>query len=134
MRTVGEAARPIILFDGVCHLCNGFVQFVLRRDREGRFDFAPLQSEFARQHPTDTTLKSIILIDQGQIFSAEQAVLRIFTRLKQPWPRLARTAAWLPRRLLAAGYRFIARHRYWLWGREDICILPEPRWKGRFLS
>jgi predicted DCC family thiol-disulfide oxidoreductase YuxK len=126
--------RPVILFDGVCHLCTGFVQFVLRRDRAGQFDFAPLQSEFARQRLGTLHLDGVVLLDNGEVIQDEAAALRILSRLESPWPAIARVAGWLPTRLLAWGYRLIARHRYSLFGKDDQCMLPRPEWKGRFLG
>ena len=131
---LGEPARPVILFDGVCHLCNGFVQFVLQRDPTAQFAFAPLVSEFARQRLGALHLDSIVLVEGGKVAYAEMAVRRILSRLERPWPWVARIAGWLPAPLLAWGYRFVARHRYRLFGREEVCKLPQPRWKGRFLS
>ena len=128
------SARPVILFDGVCHLCNGFVQFVLQRDPTAQFAFAPLVSEFARQRLGALHLDSIVLVEGGKVAYAEMAVRRILSRLERPWPWVARIAGWLPAPLLAWGYRFVARHRYRLFGREEVCKLPQPRWKGRFLS
>lgn len=126
----------MILFDGVCHLCNGFVRFVLARDR-GRFAFAPLQSEYARRTLGGRSADSVVLIEQGGVFEAEDAALRIARRLRQPWPLVAALLQWLPRRLLAAAYRSIARHRYSWFGREEVCPLPPPEWppesKDRFL-
>ena len=126
--------RPIILFDGVCHLCNGFVQFVLRRDQRGQFDFAPLQSAFARERLRTLHLDSIALVEQGQVIFAENAVIRVLSGLKQPWPLLARIGELLPGRFLAWNYRTIARYRYGLFGKGEVCALPLPQWKGRFLS
>ena len=126
--------RPVILFDGVCHLCNGFVQFVLQRDGAGYFAFAPLQSEFARKRLGTLHLDSIVLVEGSEVYHAETAVLRILARLSGPWPWLARAAGLLPAFLLAWGYRITARYRYRLFGRDDSCMLPLPQWKGRFLS
>jgi predicted DCC family thiol-disulfide oxidoreductase YuxK len=126
--------RPVILFDGVCHLCNGFVQFILRRDPAGRFDFAPLQSDFAQQQLGTIHLDNIVLLEGTQVYHAEAAALRILSQLRQPWPTIARLAAILPRALQAWAYRWIARNRYKIWGKEEICMLPEPQWKGRFLG
>ena len=126
--------RPVILFDGVCHLCNGFVQFVLKRDPTGQFAFAPLQSQFARQRLSTLHLNSIVLVDGYQVLYAEIAVLLIFSRLPLPWPWLARIAGWLPAPVLAWGYRLVARHRYRLFGRDEVCMIPRPHWKERFLS
>jgi predicted DCC family thiol-disulfide oxidoreductase YuxK len=131
---VAESTRPVILFDGVCHLCNGFVQFVLARDTAGLFAFAPLQSEFARQRLGTLRLDGIVLVDGDRLVYSETAVLGILSRLKRPWLWLARTAGWLPGPLLAWGYRLVARHRYRLFGRDEVCMLPRPHWKSRFLA
>jgi predicted DCC family thiol-disulfide oxidoreductase YuxK len=131
---VAESTRPVILFDGECHLCNGFVQFVLPRDPAGYFAFAPLQSEFARQRLGAVHLDSIGLAENGEVVYAEIALLRILSRLNRPWPWLAQMTGRLPGPLLAWGYRFVARHRYRLFGRDEICALRQPAWKDRFLS
>ena len=128
------ASRPVILFDGVCHLCNGFVQFVLRRDAEGRFDFAPLQSKFGEQQLRASGWDSVVLIDGDKRYEAEAAVLRILAGLKRPWPWVAGLLGFLPDSLLHWGYRAIARNRYRWFGREDTCVLPRAEWTGRFLS
>ena len=131
--SAADSMRRVILFDGVCHLCNGFVQFVLARDPGGEFAFAPLQSEFAQRRLGHTHLDSVVLLDGEEVLCAEAAVFRIFSRLQRPWPWLARIAGWLPDWLLGWGYRLVARHRYRLFGRDEVCSLPRPEWKERFL-
>ncbi len=129
-----DSNRAVILFDGVCHLCNGFVQFVLRRDAQSQFDFAPLQSEFGRRSLAGAGWDSVVLVENDQRYEAEAAVLRILSRLTAPWPQIATALSWLPKPLLRWGYRTIARYRYALFGRDEVCILPRPEWKGRFLA
>lgn len=133
---VTENARAsVILFDGVCHLCNGFVQFVLQRDSAGRFQFAPLQSDFARARLGTLHLDSIALVQaDNRVIYAEHAALAILSHLSGPWPWIARAAAVLPDSLLAWGYRLVAKHRYRLFGRDDVCMMPRPEWKTRFLT
>ena len=121
--------RPVILFDGVCHLCNGLVQFVLRRDAAGVFDFAPLQSEFAKGR---FSLESVVLLEAGQVYCAESAVLRILSRLRMPWPLVGWIVALAPRRMLAWLYRLLAKHRYRWFGRSEACALPPAGSEGRF--
>jgi predicted DCC family thiol-disulfide oxidoreductase YuxK len=96
----------------------------LKTDTAGRFDFAPL-GEGAQ---------SVVLEEGGRRYEAEEAVLRILPRLRWPWPWVAGFLRLLPRRLLAWGYRLVARHRYALFGRSDLCLLPRAEWKGRFLE
>jgi predicted DCC family thiol-disulfide oxidoreductase YuxK len=129
---MAELPRPVILFDGVCHLCHGFVQFVLERDAAGRFDFAPLQSEFAKGRLGERGLESVVLVEGGQVYQAEAAVIRILAGLDAPWPRLAEAIEKLPKPLCAWGYRLVARYRYRLFGRDEVCMVPRAEWKGRF--
>ena len=131
---VQEELRPVILFDGVCHLCNGFVRFVLRWDRSGQFDFAPLESQFGQEKLGSRPINSVVLLENGQQFEAEIAVLRILSRLGAPWSWIARVLSLFPQRLLAWGYRMVARYRYRLFGKDEVCALPRPEWEGRFRS
>jgi predicted DCC family thiol-disulfide oxidoreductase YuxK len=110
------------------------VQFVLQRDAGGQFVFAPLQSEAGRKLLAGREWNSVVLAEQGQVFEAEAAVLRILARLTGPWPIVARVLGWLPQLLLRWGYRIVARHRYTLFGRSEVCLMPRPEWKGRFLE
>jgi predicted DCC family thiol-disulfide oxidoreductase YuxK len=135
-------APAIILFDGVCNLCNGFVQFVLRHDGAGQFRFAALQSEAARAllaahgHPlTPAALAdpaSVVLVAEGRVYTHSAAVLRIAGRLGGLW-RLAAVGWLLPGPWRDALYRFVARHRYRWFGRQESCWLPTPALRGRFL-
>ena len=130
-----------ILFDGVCNLCNGFVQFVIRRDPAGRFRFAALQSEAGRALLAAHGLapealaaepESVLLLSQGRLYSHSDAVLRIARGLGGAW-QLAATAQVLPRAWRDAAYRLVARHRYRWFGRQESCWLPTPALKARFL-
>ena len=131
----------VILFDGVCNLCNGFVQFVIRHDPEERFRFAALQSEAARvlltAHGLPLTAlaaepESVLLLSGGQLYSHSTAVLRIARQLGGVW-QLAGVGWVLPRPWRDALYRFVARHRYRWFGRQESCMLPTPELKARFL-
>ena len=131
----------IILFDGVCNLCNGFVQFVIRHDAAGRFRFAALQSAAGQAvlttHGLDAATvaaepDSVLLQQGGQLYSHSEAVLRIAQGLGGPWRALL-LGRLLPRPWRDAAYRFVARHRYRWFGRQDSCSLPTPELKARFL-
>jgi predicted DCC family thiol-disulfide oxidoreductase YuxK len=130
--------HPILLFDGVCNLCNASVQFVLKRDPEGRFRFASLQSEAAQEllaqfehAPAD--LSTVVLIENGQLYTKSDAALRAARRLPGLWPLLYGFII-LPRFLRNGVYDWIARNRYRWFGREEQCMLPRPEWKERFLG
>ncbi|MEE8583248.1 MAG: DCC1-like thiol-disulfide oxidoreductase family protein, partial [Acidobacteriota bacterium] len=111
----------IVLFDGVCNMCNWTVQFILRRDRRERFLFAPLQSEKGREllqrHrlPPDQ-LDSIVLVEAGRAFTSSSAALRIARGLPGLWPLLYGFIA-VPRFIRDAVYDWIARNRYRWFGR-----------------
>ncbi|ELY90106.1 thiol-disulfide oxidoreductase DCC family protein [Natrinema altunense] len=119
---------PIILFDGVCNLCNGFVQFVLPRDTEGQFRFASLQSdvgtELLAEHdlPTDD-LESVVLIEGEDCYVKSDAVIRIARLLGGPYALLG-PFRFLPQRLRDWGYDFVAARRYRWFGKKDQCAMP----------
>ena len=132
------AAPPIVLFDGVCNLCNGSVQFLLKRDPEGRFRFAALQSDAGRsllaEHGLDPdALSSVVLIEDGKVWKESSAALRIARHLPGAW-KLLRVFAAVPRPLRDAVYRWIARNRYRWFGKTESCWLPTPDLKARFLG
>jgi predicted DCC family thiol-disulfide oxidoreductase YuxK len=127
-----------ILFDGVCNLCNGFVRFVIQRDPAAHFRFAALSSDAARQLLKDagvhgSTPDSIVLIQDGRVYFRSDAPLRIARALTFPWP-LAAALAVIPRVIRDRVYDFIAAHRYQWFGRRDVCLLPTPELRQRFLD
>jgi len=129
---------PLILFDGVCNLCNAWVRFVIRRDPRGVFRFAAQQSPVGRAMIEDrmkgaAQLSSVILIEDHAIYTESEAILRIYTRLGPPWSWMALLRI-VPRRFGDACYRFIVRHRYQWFGRTEVCQVPSPDIKSRFLD
>jgi predicted DCC family thiol-disulfide oxidoreductase YuxK len=130
--------QALILFDGVCNLCNGTVNFILDHDPDGYFRFAPLQSEVAQEQLAGTDaagadLDTVVLVEGGTVYVRSTAALRIARRLTAPWPLLALFLA-VPRPLRDAVYDWIATHRYDWFGRRDQCRLPTPALKDRFLE
>ena len=128
----------VVLFDGVCNLCNGIVRFIIERDPHGRFQFAPLQSKTAAsllaQHPDHTVLPdSVVLVDDGELYVKSTAALRVARRLRFPWP-LFWIFMLVPRSLRDVIYDFIARHRYGWFGKRDTCMVPTEEIRGRFLE
>lgn len=128
---------PLVLFDGVCNLCNSSVQFVIRHDRKKQFYFASLQGTTGQQVlkdfslPTDT-FNSFILIDQGVAYRESTAVLTLLKKLGGFW-QLAYLFILIPAFIRNALYRFIARNRYRWFGKKDSCMVPAPELKKRFL-
>ncbi|WP_049922425.1 thiol-disulfide oxidoreductase DCC family protein [Halopiger djelfimassiliensis] len=129
---------PIVLFDGVCNLCNGLVQFIVPRDPDGRFRFASLQSEVGTallaEHglPTDE-LESVVLIEGEDCYVKSAAVLRIATLLGG-WYRLLAPFRYVPRRLRDWAYDAVAARRYRWFGRKDRCMMPTGDVQKRFLE
>jgi predicted DCC family thiol-disulfide oxidoreductase YuxK len=144
MPPVTDSPNPIILYDGVCGLCNGVVQFVLKRDSRDRFRFAALQSEFSRcllqKHGIDPQpLDSLrLLLDRGQtterLMERSAAAISIFRELGTFWRALANLLALFPRGLRDWGYDLVARHRYRIFGRYDACPLPYEKDRAKFLD
>lgn len=134
---MSETDRAIILFDGVCNLCNRSVDRVIRDDPAGRFRFASLQSDVGRslaaEHGIDADqLSSMVLIEDGIAYTESTAALRIARHLNGPlrWLRVLR---FLPCVLRDSGYRLIARNRYRFFGKRETCRLPTPEDQRRFL-
>ena len=128
----------VILFDGVCNLCNGFVQFVVARDPQARFRFAALQSTAAGALLRDASVTaplpdSMVLVEDGRVYMRSTAALRVARGLRSPWP-----AAYLliivPRVIRDRVYDVIAAHRYRWFGRRESCMVPTPDLVRRFLS
>jgi predicted DCC family thiol-disulfide oxidoreductase YuxK len=130
--------RPVILFDGVCNLCNASVQFVIRRDPGDVFRFASLQSPAGRtllqRHglPADQ-LASIVLVDGDRCLVKSDAALRIARALRWPWPLLG-AASIVPRTIRDRVYEYVARNRYRWFGKRDSCSLPTGAVAHRFLE
>ena len=128
----------LILFDGVCNLCSGSVQFVVERDPAGRFQFAPLQSPTAQrvlqEHGATGLLPdSIVLVEEGRVFTRSTAALRLARRLPFPWPLVAALIA-VPRPVRDGAYSLAARYRYRWFGKLDRCMMPSPALRSRFLD
>lgn len=134
---MNKSQHPILLFDGVCNLCNDSVQWVIRHDPTAKFRFASLQSEtgqtLLRQHqlPTDE-INTVVLIDGETAYTRSDVPLRIFAKIGGVWPLLS--VFWVvPRPLRNAVYNWIASNRYCWFGKKEACWLPTPDLKARFL-
>ncbi len=142
---MGEA--PLLLFDGVCNLCNRSVQFVLRNEREPDIRFATLQSDGARRRLTelmgetralaladaDRDPESMLLVEDGRVYERSDAALRVSRHLRWPYRGLAVFLV-VPRPLRDLVYCWVARNRYRWFGKSDQCSVPTPDVAARFLS
>lgn len=130
-------APLIILFDGVCNLCNGFVQFVIKRDPHAKFKFGTLQSNKAIElliphHINPEELNSVIFIENNKVYTQSDAAIKIAQHLGSAWP-LAASLLIIPKFIRNAVYRFIAKNRYRWFGKKMQCMVPSPDLKSRFL-
>jgi predicted DCC family thiol-disulfide oxidoreductase YuxK len=127
----------VVLFDGVCNLCNGAVQFLLARAPRGTLRFAALQSEAGRAILAWAGLAcadgdTMVFLERGKVYTRSTAVLRIARHLRRPWCWLAAALA-VPAPLRDWFYDRLARSRYRLFGRREECMLPRPELLRRFL-
>jgi predicted DCC family thiol-disulfide oxidoreductase YuxK len=127
-----------VLFDGDCNLCNGAVQFILRRDRRAVFQFASLQSAAGRQLlvAADAPAQlpdSLVLVQNGVLALKSTAALHIARGLRWPWPLFAVFFV-VPRLLRDLIYDWIARNRYRWFGKREACMVPTPALRARFLD
>ena len=127
----------VIVFDGVCNLCNRWVQFLLPRDRSGVFQFAHCQSEYGgavldRLGESRDDPSTVVLIDGDKVYLRSTAVLRALAALGGVWQGMLLLLI-IPRPLRDTAYTFIARRRYRWFGRTEQCVVPEPGWQERFL-
>ena len=133
-----DPAHPLVLFDGVCNLCNGSVQLIIRHDPRGVFRFASLQSPLgeemlARFGIDRRIVDSVILVEGDRWYRESDAALGIARRLGGGWKALAVLRA-IPRPLRDALYRLVARNRYRWFGKQETCWLPTPELRERFLG
>ncbi len=137
----GELETPrLVLYDGVCGLCNKSVQWLLDNDPDGRLRFAPLQGPTAAavlaRHPEAEEIDSILFVEREgedeRVYWRSRALIRIASHLQTRW-RFLRLLRILPVFLTDFGYRFIAKIRYRVWGKLDSCRVPTPDERARFL-
>jgi predicted DCC family thiol-disulfide oxidoreductase YuxK len=138
-----SAVNPIVLYDGICGLCNRLIQFLLKRDVHDRFRFAPLQSEFAdsllRRHGVSAIdLDTVyVVVDHGRsterLLARSDAMLLVLRELGGIWSA-ARLGTIVPRFIRNRLYDLVARNRYRIFGKHDTCMLPEKRYQHKFLD
>ena len=129
-------ANPIILFDGVCNFCNSSINFIIERDKKGYFKFAPLQSEIGKEFVERFGLNdvdSIILVEDEKAFAHSTAALKIVKHLGGilSW---AYIFIIIPRPIRDFFYKLFAKNRYRLFGKKEVCMMPTPEIRSRFLG
>jgi predicted DCC family thiol-disulfide oxidoreductase YuxK len=134
-----EDQKPVVvLFDGICNLCNGFVKFIIKRDPSGKIKFASLQSDFGRSQLVRMKmdpglLYSLIVIDGGKTLERSDAVLHVARHLGIPW-KLLTVFHFVPKFLRDGIYNMVARSRYRIFGKRESCMIPTPELRKRFLD
>ena len=137
------SSRTVVFYDGHCGLCDRFVHFLLARDADGRLRFATLQGAVARrelqpQHDPGKVDTVLVVADFGgprhRVLTRSRAVLHALSQLGGAWKALATVGGVVPARLADVIYGFVAARRYRIFGRHDVCPLPRPEWRDRFLD
>jgi predicted DCC family thiol-disulfide oxidoreductase YuxK len=134
---MNEAGTYIILFDGVCNLCNGLVRFIIKRDKSGRFKFASLQSDIGQQwlkrfDLAKNEFESFILMRGDKYYLKSTGVLKMLRELRGIWKAFYIFIV-IPRPVRDFLYDLIAKSRYRIFGKQDTCMIPTPELKDRFL-
>jgi predicted DCC family thiol-disulfide oxidoreductase YuxK len=138
MPDVHKLPHPVILFDGVCNLCSGSVQFIIKHDPKHQFRFASLQSGLGQQVLQEFNLPvqqfgSFILLEKGVAYTKSAAALRVTKKLSGLWSGLYAFMI-VPAFIRNAVYDVVARNRYKWFGKKDACWIPTPELKGLFLD
>jgi predicted DCC family thiol-disulfide oxidoreductase YuxK len=129
--------NAVVIFDGLCRLCDGAVRFLIARDTDRRLKFAASQSRagaeiLARLGLAGAAASTLVFVEDGQAYTRSTAVLRALRHVRGPW-RAASNLLWVPRPLRDAVYGLVARHRRRWFGARESCRLPSADELGRFL-
>lgn len=128
--------NPVILFDGVCNFCNSSVNFIIEHDKKGYFKFAPLQSEIGKTLVDKFGLNdvdSIILVEDDKAYTHSTAALKFIKHLDGIWS-WAYIFIIIPRPIRDFFYKLFAKNRYRLFGKKEVCMMPTPEIRSRFLG
>lgn len=130
--------KPVVLFDGVCNLCNGSVLFIIKRDPQSKLKFSSLQSDYGaeqmkRFNLPPSALNSVLLIKNDQLFQKSNAALEIARMLDGIWPGMYAFKI-VPLFIRDFIYDWIAKNRYRWFGKKEECMIPTPEMKARFVN
>ena len=128
----------IILFDGVCNLCNGYINFIIKRMKSNSVKFGTLQSASGQElleknGMSKTTLDTVVLVQNGKLYTKSDVALKIAKEMKGGWPVFS-VFSILPKFLRDAIYDIISKNRYRWFGKQDSCMIPTPELKSLFLD
>ena len=126
----------IVLFDGICNLCNSSVSFLIKYDTENNLQFAAQQTDsgkrLMKQYCIEGDNQSVILISGDKVFYKSDAIIEISKKL-MGWPRFLKYGYLLPKSIRNLVYDLIAKNRYWIFGKRDICSTPNQVNRHKFL-
>ncbi|WP_422354772.1 thiol-disulfide oxidoreductase DCC family protein [Roseivirga pacifica] len=130
--------QDVLLFDGVCNLCNGAVNFIIDHDPKGHFKFAALQSDFGQEKLkalgySQQNFDSLVLLSGDKVYKKSSAALRIAKKLSGLYPLLY-VFIIIPPFIRHGVYDIIAKNRYKWWGKRDSCRMPTPELRARFVD
>ncbi|MEO1717134.1 MAG: DCC1-like thiol-disulfide oxidoreductase family protein [Planctomycetota bacterium] len=134
-----QKANTVVLFDGVCKLCNGSINWIIDHDPQSLIRYLPLQSAAGRALAERAgldpdVLSTMVAIREGRVMLRSTAALHIATRIRSPMAPVARVLLVIPAVLRDVGYRLLARSRYAVFGKLDACRMPTPDVESRFLD
>ncbi len=138
IKTIKTSGEKIVIFDGICHLCNGAVQFIIKRDSRSNFKFVARQSEIgqmllSKQQASIKDMETIVFLKDQIVYTESDAVLEITRELDHVW-KLLIVFKLIPGFIRNRIYNFIAKRRYHWFGKRAICYTPTPEWDQRFLK
>ena len=132
---MNESTQPVVLFDGICNLCNKSVQFILRYEKNATLKFTPLQSDTARQilssFQNEMITDSVLLIENNHLYQQSTAALLIAKKLKYFW--VLYPLIYIPRKIRDSIYKYVAKNRYQWFGKRETCMIPDKDLTQRFL-
>jgi predicted DCC family thiol-disulfide oxidoreductase YuxK len=138
MSNLKREYQPVLLFDGLCNLCNSSVQFILKNEKNHNLKFAAIQSETGEKllthykiDPNETN--SVILISGNHVYTASDAVLKLTHHLKFPYS-LGKILVVVPKVIRDFFYKQVAQNRYKWFGKRESCMIPTPQFRKRFLE
>ena len=137
MKIANIQRQHIILFDGICNLCNSSVNFILRHEKSPLFHFASIQSETGKEllqwcGLSEDFSEAVIYIENGTVHQGSTAALKIGQRLKFPWSAISSVGLLVPKNFRDWVYKQIGTHRYQWFGKRDVCMIPTKELRVRF--